>query len=135
MPIFDRQQRKSLDQIVEEFTQHHTLTRREFIQRSMAVGLSASAATSLLAACGGGTGTPSTTPTTATTVDVLNVWSGEEQASFNAVVTPFEIQNTVVVNIETTRDVEAILTTRIQGGNPPDIAILPNPAKMQQLAS
>jgi alpha-glucoside transport system substrate-binding protein len=134
MPIFDRQQRNSLDQLVEEFTQRHTLTRREFIQRSMAVGLSASAAASLLAACGG-TASPSTTPTVTTTVDVLNVWSGEEQASFNAVVTPFEIQNDVVVNIETTRDVDAILTTRIQGGNPPDIAILPNPAKMQQLAS
>lgn len=134
MPIFDRHQRNSLDQIVEDFTQHHTITRREFIQRSMAVGLSASAAASLLAACGGTT-TPSTTPTTATTIDVLNVWSGEEQASFNAVVTPFEIQNSIVVNIETTRDVDAVLTTRIAGGNPPDIAILPNPAKMQQLAS
>jgi alpha-glucoside transport system substrate-binding protein len=135
MPIFDRHQRNSLDQLVENFTQHHTVTRREFIQRAMAVGLSASAAGSLLAACGGGSATPSTTPITTTTVDVLNVWSGEEQASFNAVVTPFEIQNDIVVNIETTRDVDAVLTTRIQGGNPPDIAILPNPAKMQQLAS
>jgi alpha-glucoside transport system substrate-binding protein len=135
MPIFDRHQRDSLDQIVEDFTRHHTLTRREFMQRTMAVGLSASAAASLLAACGGGSATPSTTPTSTTTVEVLNVWSGEEQASFNAVVTPFEIQTGIVVNIQTTRDVDAVLTTRIQGNNPPDIAILPNPAKMQQLAS
>ena len=33
------------------------------------------------------------------------------------------------------RDLNATLTTLIQGQNPPDIAILPNPGKMQQLAS
>lgn len=135
MPIFDRHQRNSCDQLVEDFTWSHILTRREFVQRAMALGLSASAATSLLAACGGGSATPGPTATRATTVGVLNVWSGEEQASFNAVVTPFEIQNSIIVNIETTRDLDAVLTTRIQGENPPDIAILPNPAKMQQLAS
>jgi alpha-glucoside transport system substrate-binding protein len=36
--------------------------------------------------------------------------------------------------VESTRDLNATLTTRIQGNNPPDIAILPNPGKMQQLA-
>ena len=135
MPIFNRHQRNSLDQIVEDFTQHHTLTRREFIQRAMAVGLSASAATSLLAACGGSATTSTSTPTTTSTVDVLNVWSAEEQASFQAVIAPFESQNNIKVNIESTRDLNAVLTSRLSGNNPPDIAILPNPAKMQQLAT
>lgn len=133
MPVFDRQQRHKLDELVEDFSQHK-LNRREFLQRAMAVGLSASAATSLLIACGSST-TPSTTPTTTQTVDVLNVWGSTEQASFQAVVQPFESQTGIKVTIESTRDLNAVLTTRIQGNNPPDIAILPNPAKMQQLAS
>jgi alpha-glucoside transport system substrate-binding protein len=135
MPIYDRHQRNSLDQLVEDFTQHHTLNRREFLQRAMAVGLSASAAASLLAACGGSSTTSSTTPVTTNTVDVLNVWTGEEQASFQAVVAPFESQTGITVKIEATRDLNAALTSRIQGNNPPDIAIVPNPAKMQQLAA
>ena len=134
MPIYDRHQRNSLDQLVEDFTQHHTINRREFLQRAMAVGLSASAATSLLAACGGSTSS-SSTPTTTNSVDVLNVWSAEEQASFKAVVAPFESQTGITVKIEATRDLNAVLTSRIQGNNPPDVAILPNPAKMQQLAA
>jgi len=135
MPVFDRQQRKSLDELVEDFSQHHALTRREFVQRAMAVGLSASAAASLLAACTGDTAGSNSATIVTNTVDVLNVWSGEEQASFQAVVTPFESQNDIKVSIETTRDLDAVLTSRISGKNPPDIAVLPNPAKMQQLAS
>jgi alpha-glucoside transport system substrate-binding protein len=134
MFIYERRHRAELDQLVENFTQHR-LSRREFMQRALAVGLSASAASSLLAACGGGSVGSTSTPTTASTVDVLNVWSDEEQASFKAVVTPFESQHKVTVNVEATRDLDAVLTTRIRGNNPPDIAILPNPAKMQQLAS
>ena len=124
MPIYDRHQRNSLDQLVEDFTQHHTLNRREFLQRAMAVGLSASAAASLLAACGGSSTTSSTTPVTTNTVDVLNVWTGEEQASFQAVVAPFESSTGITVKIEATRDLNAVLTSRIQGNNPPDIACL-----------
>jgi len=134
MPVFDQQRRQSLDQLVEDFSQHHTLTRREFMQHAMAVGLSASAAASWLAACTGGTAGSNSAPTVTNTVDVLNVWTGEEQASFQAVVTPFESQHTIKVILETTRDLDAVLTSRILSNNPPDIAVLPNPAKMQQLA-
>ena len=85
-----------------------------------------SAAIALLAACG----EPSQP-----TVDVLNVWGGEEQDSFKAVVAPFSKSTNIAVNVEATRDLDATLTSRIRGNNPPDIAILPNPGKMQQLAS
>ncbi|HVB59602.1 MAG TPA: ABC transporter substrate-binding protein [Ktedonobacteraceae bacterium] len=135
MPVFDRQQQKSLDELVEDFSQRHTLTRREFVQRAMAVGLSGSAAAALLAACTGESAGSNSAPTVTNTVDVLNVWTGEEQASFQAVVTPFESQNNIKVSIETTRDLDAVLTSRIRSNNPPGIAVLPNPAKMQQLAS
>jgi alpha-glucoside transport system substrate-binding protein len=125
---YDRQQREELDHLVEDFTQHG-LSRREFLRRAMATGLSASVAATLLAACGGG-GAQSTPKT----VDVLSVWGGEELDSFKAVVAPFTSQHGITVNVESTRDLDATLTTRIRGNNAPDIAILPNPGKMQQLA-
>ncbi|HVU67712.1 MAG TPA: extracellular solute-binding protein [Ktedonobacteraceae bacterium] len=140
MPLFDRQQRKQVDQLVTDFSQHK-LGRREFMQRALAVGLSASAATALLAACGGGNtiggNSPNTNsgPTQSSTVDLLNVWSGEEKDSFDAVVAPFTAQNKITINAESTRDLSAVLTTRIRGNNAPDMAVLPNPGFMQQLAS
>ncbi len=136
MPIDDRQQRQQLDQLVADFSQQK-IGRRGFMQRALAVGLTASAATSLLAACGGTNATTSKTsgPTQSSTVDLLNVWTGEEQASFNAVTAPFTAQNKVTINAETTRDLSGTLTTRIRGNNPPDMAILPNPGFMQQLAA
>lgn len=138
MPLYNRKQRNQLDQLVEDFSQHK-VGRREFMQRAVAVGLSASAATSLLIACGGPSpsttgGSSANTPTASTSVDLLNVWSGEEQASFEAVIAPFQSQTSVSVKTEATRDLSQTLTTRIRGNNPPDMAVLPNPGFMQQLA-
>ena len=141
MPIHNHQQRKQLDQLVTDFAEQK-VGRRQFMQRALAVGLSASAATSLLAACGGGntiggTTTASSTsgPTKSSAIDLLNVWTGEEQTSFDAVTAPFIQQNKVTINVETTRDLSATLTTRIRGNNAPDMAVLPNPGFMQQLAA
>ena len=128
MRLYDRQQRAEVDELVNDYTQKG-LSRREFLQRAVAIGLTTTAAGTLLAACGGSGGTSSVK-----SVDVLNVWSGEEQASFKAVVAPYTQQTGITVNVETTRDLNTILTTRIRGNNPPDIAILPNPGKMQELA-
>ncbi len=122
--LISHRRRNELNQLVEEYT-CYGLSRRVFLQRAVTAGLSVSAATALLAACGG----PSLP-----TVDVLNVWGGEEQDSFKAVVAPFTKTNNIAVNVESTRDLDATLTSRIRGSNPPDIAILPNPGKMQQLA-
>lgn len=110
--------------------------RRTFLQRTVAVGLSASAATAWLAACGNSGPTASSSPTAipSTKIDLLNVWTGEESASFEAVVAPFKAQTGITINVETTRDVNQTLTARLLGNNPPDIAILPNPGKMQELA-
>lgn len=125
LPI-DRQERRELDGLVEEYSQQG-MSRRDFMKRALALGLSVSAAGALLSACGGGT-------SASNTVDVLNVWGSDELNSFKAVVAPFTSQTGIKVNIESTRDLDAVLTTRIRGNNPPDVAILPNPGKMQQLA-
>ncbi len=128
MPFYERQQREELDQLVEGVMQG-TLSRRAFMQRATALGLSLSVIGSILAACGPATNS------NPTSVDVLNVWTSEEGDSFKAVVAPFTSKTGIKVTTEATRDLNATLTARIQGRNPPDIAILPNPGKMQQLAS
>ena len=46
----------------------------------------------------------------------------------------FEEQTGITVEYEGTRDLGAVLNTRVQGGNPPDVAGLPNPGQMVELA-
>jgi alpha-glucoside transport system substrate-binding protein len=60
------------------------------------------------------------------TLDFLGVWAGSELDSFTAVVKPFEDATGINVAFESTRDLNAVLTTRVNGGNPPDIASAPS---------
>lgn len=68
------------------------------------------------------------------TVTVLAIWGGAELDNFNAMIQPFEDQTGIQVEVESTRDISQVLNTRLQGGNPPDVAGLPNPGEMQRLA-
>ncbi len=68
------------------------------------------------------------------TVSVLAVWGGNEQDSFMAMIKPFEDATGIKVEYTGTRDLNAVLTTRVQGGNPPDLAGLPGPGQMAQYA-
>ena len=127
-------QEAAIETLVADY-QQRGFSRRTFIQRSLALGLSLSAASALLAACGG-TSSGSSIPTNNTkTLTLLTTWGGEEQDSFKAVVAPFTQSTGINVNITATRDVNAQLTILLRGNNPPDIAILPNPGKMQELAA
>ena len=67
-------------------------------------------------------------------VHVLQVWGGSELDSFNAVLKPFEQKTGITVQYESTRDIAATLTTRLQAGNPPEIAGMPGPGQMYQYA-
>lgn len=137
MPVFDRQKRDELDRLVEDYTQHRHLTRREFIQRATAAGLSVSAASTLLAACGGGGSGVNTSgsPTKVSSIDVMTQWSGEELASFNAINAAFTQKTGIQVKVESTRDELTVLTTRVKANNPPDVAGMPSFSLFQQLAS
>jgi alpha-glucoside transport system substrate-binding protein len=64
----------------------------------------------------------------------LAVWGGDERESFLAMVKPFEERTGVKVEYEGTRDLNAVLTTRVQGGNPPTVAALPGPDQMAEFA-
>jgi alpha-glucoside transport system substrate-binding protein len=68
------------------------------------------------------------------TIEVLGVWGADELASFQAMVAPWEEDTGGNMEFTGTRDLIAILTTRVEAGNPPDIAILPNPGQMAELA-
>jgi alpha-glucoside transport system substrate-binding protein len=111
----------------------------------------------LIAACGGGgakkTPTPAGTPkaTTAATpaatpqttgtpqkagsVSVLGIWGDGELDSFNAEVAPWQQQTGGSMQFTGSRSITSDLTLRVQGGNPPDIAIPAETGLFQQFAS
>jgi len=51
-----------------------------------------------------------------------------------AVLKPFEDQTGIKVSYESTRDEDAILTSRVAAGNPPDLAAAPSPQLLAQFA-
>lgn len=67
-------------------------------------------------------------------VIVFGTWSGEELDAFNAVLAPFTEETGISVAFLGTRDLPAVLTTRVEAGNPPDVAIMPNPGQVAELA-
>ncbi len=68
-------------------------------------------------------------------VTVLGVWGGDELANFQEAVFPFTEETGIGMAFEGTRDLAAVLTTRVEAGNPPDLAILPNPGQLYELAA
>lgn len=60
-------------------------------------------------------------------VKIVSTWSGQEQASFFAVLKPWEDQTGIKVDYTSTRDEDAILTSSVAAGNPPDLAAAPSP--------
>jgi len=68
------------------------------------------------------------------TVSILGVWGGHEKDAFIKTLEPFEAATGIKVEFTGTRDLPAVLTTRVAAGNPPDISILPNPGQMEDLA-
>jgi alpha-glucoside transport system substrate-binding protein len=73
-------------------------------------------------------------PPAGASVGVLGVWGGSELDSFRAMVRPFEARTGITVRYEGTRDMNAVLTTRLQGGHPPDVAALSGPGQIAALA-
>jgi alpha-glucoside transport system substrate-binding protein len=69
-------------------------------------------------------------------IAVMAVWTGPEQQAFQAVLDGFQEQNPdVQVNYTSAGDqLPTQLATAVQGGNPPDIAVLPQPGLMSDFA-
>jgi alpha-glucoside transport system substrate-binding protein len=85
---------------------------------------------------GGTTGGETTEEQVSGTVSVMAVWTGPEQASFRAVLDGFEEANPdVTVNYTSAGDqLPTQLSTAVEGGNPPDVAVLPQPGLMRDFA-
>src|SRR5437773_8376163 len=87
----------------------------------------------------GGTPTPSGSAAGSAaaggTITVTSLWGGSEQASFQKVLDAFKAKTGITANYESARDnYSTILQTRISGGNPPDVAIMPGIAFLRQFA-
>ncbi len=123
------------------------MTVRQRIVQSIGLFMLAATCT---AGCGGsGSSAPTATEPTAPTapptsavsqdldgahVRVLGLWSGPEFDSFEAVKAAWEKDTGGIVDWDWTRDLPGELDDRMEAGDPPDIAVLPNLALMQQLA-
>ncbi|TDC05292.1 carbohydrate ABC transporter substrate-binding protein [Nonomuraea longispora] len=115
------------------------------MRRSRAAAILAGLAVAV-AACGNA---PTTTEPTASgsapaggdktlegvTLEVAAKWTGAEQKNFEQVLKAFTDKTGAKVTYASTgEDTGAYLGPRIQGGNPPDVAILPQPGLVQQYA-
>ena len=68
-------------------------------------------------------------------INVLAVWTGAEGEAFQAVLDGFTEQNPDVdVSYQSAQDPATVLSTSVEGGNPPDVAALPSPGIMADFA-
>ena len=79
---------------------------------------------------------PTTAPSTAAkrTITVIANWGGGERDAFQKVIDAFTAKTGIPVNYEQSRNLEALVRTRVAGGNPPDIAFEPRPGSLAEFA-
>ncbi len=68
-------------------------------------------------------------------ISVLGVLSGDNLEAFLSAFAPFEEETGISIEYEGTFDLLAVLQTRLDGGNPPDIVSNPSAGQMQTLAN
>ncbi|MBA3338589.1 MAG: carbohydrate ABC transporter substrate-binding protein [Geodermatophilaceae bacterium] len=97
----------------------------------------------MLAGCGGGdsggssdTNAPSAGALDGETIELASVLSGAEQDAMEQVLAGFTDQTGAEVTFTSTGDdISTVLGTRIAGGDPPDVALLPQPGLLKQLVA
>ncbi|MEO6827160.1 MAG: ABC transporter substrate-binding protein [Microbacteriaceae bacterium] len=107
--------------------------RRRMIPIIAATGIAAMT----LAGCssGGSSPTASSGDLAGVTLSVASDWSGAEQKNFEAVLAQFTKDTGAKVNYQSYgSDVATTLDTKISGGNPPDVAVVPQPGLLNSLA-
>jgi alpha-glucoside transport system substrate-binding protein len=67
------------------------------------------------------------------TLNLLGVLGDQQLAAYLGTLKPFEEATGVTIKYESTRDVLAVLQTRIAGGNPPDVVSNPSAGQISQL--
>lgn len=96
------------------------------------------------AGCGGGSsddtgtgGAAGTQSTISGSVSVMGIWSGPEQAAFQKVIDGFTSQNPdVSVKYTSAGDqLPTVLSTAVEGGNPPSVAFIAQPGLMKDFVA
>jgi alpha-glucoside transport system substrate-binding protein len=93
-----------------------------------------------LAGCGGKSNSSSSGGTTTTntkvsgSISVVGIWTGAEQTSFQAVISEFNktYPNVHVKYTSAGDNLPTVVSTAVQGGNPPDIAAIGQPGLIKQ---
>ncbi|KQY46793.1 ABC transporter substrate-binding protein [Cellulomonas sp. Root137] len=67
-------------------------------------------------------------------VDVVGLWSGPEHDAFATVASTWEDDTGAVVDWQGSQDIARDLATRLEADDPPDLAVLPNPGLLHDLA-
>src|SRR5438445_12868889 len=90
----------------------------------------------VVSACSsGGGGQAPGSAAAGSTINVMSLWGGSEQDSFQKVLDAFKAKTGVTAAYESVRqDYATTLQTRISGGNPPDVAIIPGIGFLRQFA-
>jgi alpha-glucoside transport system substrate-binding protein len=68
------------------------------------------------------------------TIEVLSLWGGSEKDAFLKVTDAFTKKTSIKVNYTTARDFVPVIRTRLAAGNPPEVAIIPRPGVLSDLA-
>lgn len=77
----------------------------------------------------------SAVPLTGEKISVTSLWGGSEQESFQKVLDAFTAKTGIAVDYESIRtDYATVLQSRITGGNPPDVSILPGIGFLRRFA-
>src|SRR5438876_11378566 len=77
----------------------------------------------------------STSSAAGSTINVMSLWGASEQDNFQKVLDAFKTKTGVTAKYESVRtDYATTLQTRISGGNPPDVAIIPGIGFLRQFA-
>ncbi|HEX2497320.1 MAG TPA: extracellular solute-binding protein [Actinomycetes bacterium] len=85
---------------------------------------------------GGGAASPSAANLQGQTIEVAAVWTGAEKDNFTKVLDEFSNQTGATVTYTPTGDnVSTFLDSKIQGGAPPDVAVLPQQGVLVQLVA
>src|SRR5256886_9821701 len=80
-------------------------------------------------------GSASSSSAAGSTIAVMSLWGGSEQDSFQKVLDAFKTKTGVTATFDSQRtNYSTVLQTRISGGNPPDIAIIPGIGFLRQFA-
>ncbi|MEV6399897.1 ABC transporter substrate-binding protein [Streptomyces sp. NPDC051907] len=109
----------------------HSTNRRTIAAASAAITLSLAAT-----ACGGGTTGPAGDKAlSGQTVTVAGVWTGSEQKNFRKVLDAFTEQTGAkTVFVPTGDNVSTFVGSKIEGGNAPDVVMVPQVGVLQQFA-